>query len=319
MTPTHAVPGAAPRIPVTVPAGILLALGTALISGFAIWLNAFGVSQVPDAALYTTLKNGVAAVALLAVAATLLRPADLRALDRRAWLGLGFVGVVGGSVPFVLFFSGLALASAPSAAFIHKTLFIWVAIAAVPLLGERLGWIQIAALLGLLAGQALILAPAGLTPGAGEALIAAATLLWAAEVIVAKRLLATVPTPVVAVSRMGLGLVVLVGYLAASGRLGLVAAVTPEGWAWVGLTGVVLAAYVGTWFAALRRAPASVVTSVLVLGAVVTGALQALSKGAAPSAEVALGYLLMVVAGLALGLAAARLGGRTSTAAAVAG
>jgi hypothetical protein len=28
---------------------------------------------------------------------------------------------------FLLFFSGLAMASAPTAAFIHKTMFIWVA------------------------------------------------------------------------------------------------------------------------------------------------------------------------------------------------
>ena len=309
MTPTRR-PTPTLRIPDTVPAGVLLALGTALISGLAIWLNASGVKQVPDAALYTTLKNGVAAAVLLAAAASLVRRADLRALDRRSWLGLVAVGIIGGSVPFVLFFSGLAMASAPSAAFIHKTLFIWVAIAAVPLLGERLGWVQIAALVGLLAGQALVLSPAGMTPGGGEALIAAATLLWAVEVIVAKRLLATVPTPVVATARMGIGLIVLVGYLVASGRLGLAATVTPEGWGWIALTGLLLAGYVGTWFAALRRAPASVVTSVLVVGAVVTGSIQAVANGALPSADVALGYLLMIGAAVALGLAASRIGGR---------
>jgi drug/metabolite transporter (DMT)-like permease len=62
------------------------------------------------------------------------------------------------------------------------------------------------------------------------------------------------------------------------------------------LTGLLLAGYVGTWFAALQRAPASVVTSVLVLGAVVTGALTAVSKGAVPSATAVVGYLLIVAA-----------------------
>jgi drug/metabolite transporter (DMT)-like permease len=319
MTPTRRAPAVTLRISDTVSAGILLALGTALISGFAIWLNGFGVKQVPDAALYTTLKNGVAAIVLFAAAAALIRPVDLRAIDRRTWVRLGVVGVIGGSIPFVLFFSGLAMASAPSAAFIHKTLFIWVAIAAVPLLGERLGWVQIGALIVLLVGQALVLSPAGLAPGTGETLIAAATLLWAAEVIVAKRLLATVPTPVVAASRMGIGLTVLVGYLAVSGRLALVPTVTAEGWGWVALTGLVLAGYVGTWFAALRRAPASVVTSVLVVGAVVTGALQALSSGTVPAAATSLGYLFMLGGALALGMAAARFGSRPVLAEANAG
>lgn len=50
----------APRV--VVPAGIgwgvALAVGAALISGVAIYLNAFAVKQLPDTALYTTLKNG---------------------------------------------------------------------------------------------------------------------------------------------------------------------------------------------------------------------------------------------------------------------
>ena len=49
-------------------------------------------------------------------------------------------------IAFLLFFSGLAMASAPTAAFIHKTMFIWVALMAVPFLGERLGLVPVAAL-----------------------------------------------------------------------------------------------------------------------------------------------------------------------------
>ena len=78
------------------------------------------------------------------------------------------IGVIGGSVPFILFFSGLAMASAPTAAFIHKTLFVWVVVLAVPFLGERLGWFPIAALGVLLAGQFLAAPPTGVTWGAGR-------------------------------------------------------------------------------------------------------------------------------------------------------
>jgi drug/metabolite transporter (DMT)-like permease len=62
------------------------------------------------------------------------------------------------------------------------------------------------------------------------------------------------------------------------------------------MTGVILAGYVTTWFAALSRAPATVVTSVLVLGAVVTGALTAATRGTAPSPNVVAGYVLIVAA-----------------------
>jgi hypothetical protein len=62
------------------------------------------------------------------------------------------------------------------------------------------------------------------------------------------------------------------------------------------LTGLILAGYVGLWFSALRRAPATVVTSVLVGGALITGALQALAKGGPPTVDLVLGYVLIATA-----------------------
>jgi drug/metabolite transporter (DMT)-like permease len=276
--------------------GILLAVSAALISGLAIYLNAFAVKQLPDAAVYTTLKNAVAAVVLSAAALALGAARDVRSIDRRQWPLVLAVGIVGGSVPFILFFTGLAQASAPSAAFIQKTLFVWVALLAIPFLGERLGLAPIMAIGVLFVGQALVLPPDGVRWGSGETLILTATLFWAAETVLVKRLLGSIPSHVMAALRMGVGLIVLVAYLALSGKLGVIAALAPIQLGWVALTGLILAGYVGTWFAALKRAPASVVTSVLVIGAVVTGTLSAASKGTLPSPSVVAGYLLIVTA-----------------------
>ena len=87
-------------------AGLALALVTAGISGVAVFLNGYGVRAFGDAGLYTTAKNLVAAVLLGAVVglgartgAQLTRPAT-----SRQWVGLCVVGLVGGSVPFLLFF-----------------------------------------------------------------------------------------------------------------------------------------------------------------------------------------------------------------------
>jgi len=297
-----------PLIPMTLGWGVGLALVTALVSGVSIFVNAYAVSQLPDAAVYTTLKNAVAAAILVGAAALVVRRVEVRALDRRAWAGLAVVGIVGGSVPFLLFFAGLAEASAPSAAFIHKTLFVWVALLAVPLLGERLGWLQVAALGVLLGGQLLVTPPTGVRWGTGETMIAAATLLWAAEAVLVRRLLAVVPSPVLAGGRLGVGMIVLVGYLVASGRIGVLGGLSAEAWAWVAVTGVLLAGYVGTWYAALRRAPAAIVTSLLVVGAPITAVLQGIASGAAPAAPAVGGYVL--VASAVVAVAATTLRGR---------
>jgi drug/metabolite transporter (DMT)-like permease len=276
--------------------GITLALGTALISGVAIFVNSFAVKQVADAALFTTLKNGVAAVALLGLALVVARGRERARLGRRDGPGLLLVGVFGGGVAFLLFFSGLAMASAPSAAFIHKTLFVWVALLAVPFLGERLGLLQIGALGALFTSQLLITPPTGIAWGTGETLIAAATGIWAVEVVLARRLLARVDPLRLGVARLGIGLTVLVGYLVFSGKFGLVATLDAGQWVWILATGAILAGYVGTWLAALNRAPASVVTSVLVLGAPITALLDSIFKGTVPAALPLAGYGLIAAA-----------------------
>lgn len=269
------------RIPVTRAWGTRLALGTALISGVAVWLNVSAVRAVGDPAVYTTLKNLVAAAILIAAAAAMGGASEVRGLRPGQWGRLMVLGIVGGSLPFLLFFVGLSMATAPSAAFIHKTLFVWVALLAVPLLGERIGSTQIAALVVLFVGQLLLVAPAtGGSPGPGEAMILGATLLWSIEVIVAKRLLVGVSPAVVGAARLGFGLLILVGYVIATGKFTVLAGLSAGAVAWVLVTGVLLAGYVGTWLAALRRAPATVVTAMLVAGAMITALLDTLVGGA---------------------------------------
>ena len=54
-------PGA-PLIPITLRWGVILAFGVAIISGVSVFVNGFAVKQLPDAAVYTTLKIGLAAL-----------------------------------------------------------------------------------------------------------------------------------------------------------------------------------------------------------------------------------------------------------------
>jgi drug/metabolite transporter (DMT)-like permease len=305
--------GTLPRVPITTGWGIALACIVAVISGVSVFLNGYAVKQLPDPAVYTTIKNGSAALILVVVALSLVPRARIRSLGRRDWLGMTVVGLIGGGFPFLLFFGGLSIASAPSAAFIHKTLFVWVALLAVPTLGERLGWFPLSAMVVLLAGQFLAAPPTGVSWGPGEAMILAATLLWAVEVLVARRLLVEdVPSPILGAARLSIGLVILVGYLVLTGRLPAVAALSATQWAWAMGTGVLLAAYVGTWLAALRRAEAAVVASVLVIGAPITAALSGLAAGALPPPSAALGFVMMAGAAGGIALVALRSGSRGS-------
>ncbi|MFC6238156.1 DMT family transporter [Longivirga aurantiaca] len=291
--------------------GLLLALATAVISGFAVFLNGYGVKAVGDATLYTTAKNGVSLVVLLALAATIGAAAGRRGrlpltrpTSAAQWWGLAAVGVLGGAVAFVLFFEGLARASSTNSAFLHKTLLIWVALLAVPILGERLGVWHLLAIVLLVVGQVGLAGGVSALVGTGQALVLGATLLWAVEVVLAKRLLADLSSWTVALARMGLGSVVLILWSVARGELGAVLSWSASQWGWVLLTGAILAGYVSTWFAALARAQAVDVTAILVVGAVITAVLATAVQGVPLAPQT--GWLLLVLAGGALMWAPAR-------------
>jgi drug/metabolite transporter (DMT)-like permease len=273
------------------------AFGAAVISGLSVFVNGYGVRAVHDATVYTTAKNLVAALVLGLLALVLAGRAP-RPRTGRQYAGLAAIAVVGGSVPFVLFFEGLARASSTHAAFVQKTLVVWVAVLAVPLLGERLRALHVAAM-ALIVGGLVVLDGGlrGLRFGDGEVLILAATLLWAVEVILAKRVLRDLAPRTVAVSRMGGGVVILLAWLAVTGRLGTLVHLDAQGWTWSLATGILLAGYVATWFTALSRAGAIDVTAVLSVGAVIT-ALLALAVKGTPLPSVA--GLVLLAAGAAL-------------------
>jgi drug/metabolite transporter (DMT)-like permease len=266
--------------------GVALAFVTACISGVSIWLNSRAVTHFADTTptVYTTAKNAVAGVLLLAILLALVsrRQVSLAPVTRGRWPALLAVAVIGGSIPFVLFFEGLQRSHATQAAFIQKTLVIWVALLAVPLLKERFGWPHALAIGLLLGGQAWLAGSLGTVAfGKGEAMILGATLLWSVEIVFVKYLLRSIPPSVVAAARMAGGAVLLVCWLAVAGTLDDLAGLSASQWRWALLTGLLLTAYVATWYAALARAQAIDVTAVLVFGAFVTAILSGVIDGAA--------------------------------------
>jgi len=288
--------------------GLLLALGAAVISGVAVYVNGEAVGKFSSPTVYTTGKNVVAGILLVAVALAWRRPttapstvaAAARPSSGQERLGLVAVAVIGGAVPFVLFFEGLARATSSDAAFLHKTLVVWVAVLAVAVLRERLTMWHVGAVALLIAGQIALADGIGsLRPGVGEAMILAATLCWAVELIVVKRLVDTVPSTTVGACRIGGGAVLLVVWLAVTGRLADLSTLSATQWAWLMLTGSILTVFVTVWFAAVARAQVTDVAAVLVPGAVITGLIRLAAGGTAAPIQIA-GWVLMAVAVTAL-------------------
>ena len=123
--------------------GIYLSLLTAGISGVSIFLNKFAVTSVGEPLVFTTIKNLGVAFILLASLLASRKWLQFKTIQKQDWLSLLLIGVIGGSIPFYLFFSGLSLVPAITGNLIHKTLFIWVAVLAIILLKEKLKPIHI--------------------------------------------------------------------------------------------------------------------------------------------------------------------------------
>lgn len=289
--------------------GLEFALLAAVTSGVAVFVNGEAVGRFSSPTVYTTGKNLVAGLVLVGIAAVAARfdrdhgagrkdrAGDVVRPSRPTELfGLVTVAVIGGAVPFVLFFEGLARATSRDAAFIHKTLVVWVAVLAVVFLREKITAVHVASVVVLVVAQIALADGIGtLRPGVGETMILAATLCWAAELIVVKRLLESVRSTVVAACRIAGGAVLLVMWLSATGRLQSITELSTAQWAWLALTGAVLSLFVSIWFAAVARAQVVDVAAVLVLGSVITGVIDVSTGGAVAMSRI-VGWLLITLA-----------------------
>jgi drug/metabolite transporter (DMT)-like permease len=282
-------------LPRGVRTGLALALAAGVVSGFSIFINSYAAKEFHSASVFSSMKNTLVGAALLLLFIPSGAP-RLRRLTRRQGAALLALGVVGGSVPFILFFEGLSRAGSANAAFIQKTLFLWVGILAVPFLRERLGRAQIGAVGLLLVAQWMIGAPKALRLDTGQTMVLAATLFWAVEVIIAKRILDDAGGQLGATARMSFGAVLLLGYLAYQGDIGSFASLTTLQWEWLLATAGILLVYVSTWYAAMERAPATAVTCILAVGAPITAGLNALVGRPMPSGEQFIGFALVALA-----------------------
>lgn len=287
--------------------GLALVLGTALISGVSIPLNGIALGNVgTNASVFTGLKNLLVGMVFVAILQATREVRTLRTLPRLDWLRLVGIGILGGSIPFLLFFQALAMLNAAEvggalASFFHKTMFLFVAVLAFVFLRERLEkWLFVAAIL-LLAGTFIMLTPALAGPALPYGLVLLATAFWAGEITLSKSTLRRLGANVVVAARMGFGAGFILVYLAATGQVGQMAGLGVLQWQWVLVTVGFLVAYQGTFYHGLKRIDATSATSILVLGAALSLAVNLALQGVAITPLQATGMLLIllgVVAGM---------------------
>lgn len=281
--------------------GITLVFGTAIISGFAIFLNSYGVKGF-DPYLYTFLKNVLVALFLVGLLLGIKEFSGLKKLKRKDWFLLAIIGLVGGCIPFLLFFKGLSMTSAASGSFIHKTMFIYVAILAVAFLKEKIPNRFFIAGALLLMGNLYFLRFLPVSLQIGDLLILTATFFWAVENVISKYALRTLSPRIVAFGRMGIGSVFITLFLIFTGGFSTISTLTALHWQWILISGIILFGYVTTWYTGLKYVKVSTATIILLLGSPITLLLTFIFQGQGFSAPQVIGTGLLVFGvGLAIG------------------
>lgn len=272
--------------------GIMFSFITAIISGFSIFANAIFVSKT-DPTVFSILRNTLVLVMFTLILLATNKLDELARLTRKQWTQLVAIGVIGGGIPFAMFFGGLSLIGAVNGNILQKTLFLWVALLAVPILKERMKPLQLVGYGVLFAGMFVFGGTYRLIPSLGSYLVFGATVLWAIENVVAKIALKKVSPLIVGWARMLFGIPCLLVASVFLGKAHLL--FTPSSYAMAPLvvSSVFLVLYMVSWYFALSKAPATIVSSILVIAPVVTALAGSVVFHTMPTAPQGINFALL--------------------------
>lgn len=254
--------------------GTILALLTAVISGFAIPVNKIFVVDL-DPTVFTAVRAIIIGVIFL------LLSLATRGFSKEKlgvnWKYLVLIAVIGGAFAFLLFFTGLKFTTGGRAAFLHKTIPLYVAVFAFIFLRERIPKKQIYALVLMLIGTVILFSaqinPAELwmDPQLGDMLVIGATVLWALENVIARKAMINGEKNfVVSFARMFFGGVILFGVVALMGKFDVLLSLTIQQWTNIFVSASILFGYVLFWYASIRYINVSKASTLLLLAPVVS-------------------------------------------------
>lgn len=258
--------------------GTFLAFLAAVISGFSIFANKIFIISL-DPLIFTAVRAVIIGFIFLILSLSRSKW-KLKDFKKVSWKYLFAIGIVGGGVAFLLFFSGLKITTSGRAAFLQKTLPLYVTVLAFLFLKEKISRKQIAALLLMLVGTIAIfsseITPSDLwmNPMFGDLLVIGATILWAVEnVISRKAMILGESNFVVSFARMTFGALILFGILLLSGNFYSLVLLSQIQWIYILTSTAILFVYILTYYWSIKHINVSKASSILLVSPVITGTL----------------------------------------------
>ncbi len=255
--------------------GTLLAIFTAVISGFAIIANKIFIVNL-DPTIFTSIRALFIGIVFFIISSFQCK-FDYKKFKKVKWSYLIGIGFIGGALAFLLFFSGLKFTTGGRAAFIHKTLPVYITIFAVLFLKEKMTIKQIFALIIMLSGLFILtsspITPTSLwsNPSLGDLLIIVATILWAVENIIARHAMIKGESNfVVTFARMFIGFVFLFLSIPLLGKMDLLFNLTLEQTTNIMISTVILLGYVLFWYWSIKYINVSKASTILLLSPVIS-------------------------------------------------
>lgn len=255
--------------------GTILALITAIVSGLAIPVNKIFVVNI-DPTVFTALRSLMIGTVFLILSLRKM-DFDFKRFTNSKWNHLLFIAVIGGSLAFLLFFNGLKLTTSGRAAFLHKTLPIYVTLLAFIFLKEKVEKKQLIWLGVMLFGTFLIyidsINPTELwsNPQLGDLLIIGATFLWAVENVLSRKVMIKGEDNfLVSFSRMFFGGLILFGFILLTGKFYILATLTFNQIVSIGISTLMLFCYVFFWYWSIKLINVSKASTILLLSPVIS-------------------------------------------------
>ena len=251
--------------------GTILALLTAVISGVSIPLNKIFVVNL-DPLVFTSIRSLIIGAVFLVI--TRFRREHIDKKINIKYLAL--IAIIGGAFAFLLFFDGLKLTTSGRAAFLHKTMPLYIIVLAFLFLKEKITKKYLYYILLMLIGTAAIYYsdiasdPLWFNPSLGDLLIMGATFLWAIENILAKKVMIKESNFIVSFVRMFFGGVILLSIVLVLGKIEILMNLNSQQLINIGISTLVLFGYVLFWYWSLKFINVSKASIILLLSPVVS-------------------------------------------------
>jgi drug/metabolite transporter (DMT)-like permease len=264
--------------------GTFFAIIAAIISGFSIPLNKMFIVNL-DPSVFTAVRSLLIGIVFFLIASYKSR-FNFKKFKKVSWKYLIAIAIVGGSFAFLLFFSGLNLTTSGRAAFLQKTMTLYITILAFLFLKEKISKKYLYALLLMFIGTLAVyfsqidISTLWSNPSLGDILIIGATFLWAVENIIARKsMIKGENNFVVSFARMFFGGIIIFAVVLLMGSYNALLGLSIQQMINIGISTIILFSYVFFWYWSIKMINVSKASAFLLLSPAISLLLGAIFMG----------------------------------------